>query len=99
MYLAHIDRMVYQFEFTSGNSPRYRQHEGLRYGHLIDPRSGYPADSVQSVTVIDTRGGRADAAATALAVAGPDEWQAVARRMEIGRASCRGRVMDEGGDG
>ena len=95
-HLAYIDLNDGEFVFTSGNYHRYRQHEGLRYGHLIDPRSGYPANSVQSVTVIDTRGGRADAAATALAVAGPDEWQAVARRMGIEqmlRAEADGTVV------
>src|SRR5690625_80580 len=95
-HLAHIDLKDGEFVFTSGNYHRYRQHEGLRYGHLIDPRSGYPAGSVQSVTVIDTRGGRADAAATALAVAGADEWQAVARRMgveQVLRAEADGTVV------
>lgn len=95
-HLAHIDLNDGEFVFTSGNYRRYRQHEGLRYGHLIDPRSGYPADNVQSVTVIDTLGGRADAAATALAVAGPDEWQDIARRMSIEqvlRAEADGTVV------
>lgn len=69
--------------FTSGNYLRYRADEGLRHGHILDPRSGYPADHVASITVIHGNGATADAAATALAVAGPDEWPHIARRLGV----------------
>ncbi len=36
-----------------------------------------------SATVIDTNGARADAAATALSVAGPAQWERIARRMHL----------------
>jgi thiamine biosynthesis lipoprotein len=38
---------------------------------------------VASATVIHTDGGVADAAATALTVAGPDDWQRIARGMGL----------------
>lgn len=69
--------------FTSGDYERFFEIDGIRYQHIIDPRSGYPADRTASVTVIYNNAAMADAAATALFVAGPDEWQAIARNMGI----------------
>jgi thiamine biosynthesis lipoprotein len=68
---------------TSGNYERYHEQQGVRYGHIIDPRTGYPAGQVASATVIAENGGLADAAATALSVAGPQQWQAVAKAMGL----------------
>jgi len=79
--------------FTSGNYERYRQHQAVRYPHIIDPRDGIPVQHVASVTVIDARGSVADAAATALVVAGPDNWHRVARRLGIRYAM----LVDEAG--
>ncbi len=69
--------------YTSGNYERYREHEGVSYSHIIDPRSGMPVRHVASVTVIDNVGARADAAATALSVAGPQDWYRIARQMGL----------------
>jgi thiamine biosynthesis lipoprotein len=68
---------------TSGNYERYREYEDVRYAHILDPRTGWPVRHVASATVIHTDGGVADAAATALTVAGPDDWQRIARRMGL----------------
>ena len=46
-------------------------HAGERYHHLLDPRSGQPARQATSATVLHTDAALADAAATALFVAGP----------------------------
>ena len=69
--------------FTSGNYERYREYEGVHYNHILDPRTGMPVDGVTSVTVIHNNGAVADAAATALVVAGPKEWHRIARQMGI----------------
>lgn len=68
---------------TSGNYERFREHEGLRYAHILDPRSGWPVDSITSCTVISRDGTLADAAATALVIAGRDDWYRLAQKMGI----------------
>ncbi|MCX4188137.1 FAD:protein FMN transferase [Methylophaga sp. OBS4] len=70
--------------FTSGDYERYFSYEGKRYPHILDPRTGYPARDVISVTVIHQNAARADAAATALLVAGLD-WPQIAASMGIDR--------------
>jgi len=69
--------------FTSGDYERFFEVDGKRYHHIIDPRTGYPARSTTSVTVIHSDAATADAATTALFVAGPDQWLATARNMGI----------------
>ena len=56
--------------FTSGDYERVYYHDNKRFHHILDPRTGYPTQDAQSVTVIHSDAGRADAAATALFVAG-----------------------------
>ncbi len=56
---------------TSGNYARFVEIDGKRYSHIIDPRTGMPADHVPSVTVIAMDATTADAWATALSVLGP----------------------------
>lgn len=69
--------------FTSGDYERYFIFNDKRYNHILDPRTGYPANLSQSVTVIHNDAGLADAAATALFVAGPENWHRIALKMGI----------------
>jgi thiamine biosynthesis lipoprotein len=69
--------------FTSGVDQRYLEQSGLRYPHILDPYSGHAVKGVASVTVIADRGYFADAAATALIVAGVDSWQELAVDMGL----------------
>jgi thiamine biosynthesis lipoprotein len=69
--------------FTSGNYARFGEHEGVRYAHILDPRTGRPVSRIASATVVADRGGLADAAATALLVAGPRHWRKIALQMGL----------------
>lgn len=69
--------------FTSGSYERFFEFEGKHYHHIIDPRSGYPATGTQSVTVLSNDAALADAASTALFIAGPDLWPEIAKKMGI----------------
>lgn len=84
--IASIDLHDGEAMFTSGDYTNYYDYQGKRYHHILDPRTGYPADKTHSVTVIHRDGARADAAATALFVAGPAQWLTIARDMGITRA-------------
>jgi thiamine biosynthesis lipoprotein len=57
---------------TSGNYRRFSEIGGKRYSHIVDPRTGLPADVTPSVTVIAPTATVADAWATALSVLGAD---------------------------
>lgn len=69
---------------TSAAYDRNFIYAGVTYHHILDPRTGWPAKGTQSVTVIHKDSTSADAAATALFVAGPDQWEQVARDMGVG---------------
>ena len=81
--IAWLDAKADESIFTSGDYERYYMHDGRRYHHILDPRTGYPATGTRSVTVIHDNAGTADAAATALFVAGPERWHEIARSMDI----------------
>jgi thiamine biosynthesis lipoprotein len=53
---------------TSGVQQRFYEINGKRYSHIIDPRSGWPAEQAPSVTVIAADGLTADAWATVFSV-------------------------------
>lgn len=82
-WLAQLDTRDEESVFTSGDYQRFYMYKGKRYHHILDPRTGYPAEGTQSVTVLHTDSGLADAAATALFVAGPDRWLEIARKLEL----------------
>lgn len=58
---------------TSGAGTQFFRHRGKRYGHILDPRTGWPATGVFSTTVLAPTAAAADALATALYILGPDQ--------------------------
>lgn len=73
---------------TSGDYQRFFEVDGQRYAHLLDPRTGYPADQTQAVTVLIPAGPKAgtlsDASSKPIFIAGPDDWREMAKQLEIG---------------
>jgi thiamine biosynthesis lipoprotein len=57
---------------TSGHEEQSFKVNGQTYGHIIDSRTGFPAQGVASVTVIANSAAEADGLATAFFVAGPE---------------------------
>jgi thiamine biosynthesis lipoprotein len=57
---------------TSGTQFQSFRHQGRRYGHILDPRSGWPAQGVLSATVVAPTAALADALSTAFFVLGPE---------------------------
>ncbi|KFB00699.1 thiamine biosynthesis protein ApbE [Mangrovimonas yunxiaonensis] len=57
---------------TSGNYEKYVEFNNIRYAHIIDPRTGYPATGIISVTVFAPKAELADALATSVFVMGID---------------------------
>lgn len=55
---------------TSGSGTQFFHHQGKRYGHILDPRTGWPAEQVLSATVIAPSAALADALSTAFYVLG-----------------------------
>ncbi len=69
---------------TSGDYRNYRERNGARISHIIDPRTGSPVHHrLASVSVVHTQCMAADALATALMVLGPDEGWDLAMREEL----------------
>ena len=58
---------------TSGQYYRYVEIEGKRYGHIVDPRTGYPCEFEGSVSVITHDSAMADALSKAMFILGPED--------------------------
>jgi FAD:protein FMN transferase len=70
---------------TSGSNIQYFRYQGRRYGHLLDPRTGWPADALLSVSVLAPTAADADALSTAFYVMGLEKAVAWCHnRPEIG---------------
>jgi thiamine biosynthesis lipoprotein len=64
---------------TSGNYEQFVDADGKRYGHIIDPRTGWPAQGLSSVTVVASTAMLCDAWDTGLFVLGSEKARTVAK--------------------
>jgi len=82
---------------TSGPANQFFYFKGERYGHIIDPRTGWPARGALSVTILHPSAAWADALATGLYVMGIEQsLEFCASRPEVGYlAIAPGRRIGE----
>lgn len=66
---------------TSGDYERAFVREGVRYHHILDPRSGQPARLSRSVTIVSKRPVLADGLSTGVFLLGPDAGMALVERL------------------
>ncbi len=72
---------------TSGDYQRYFELDGIRYCHVLDPRTGYPAQHTLSVTVLippgASSGTLSDVASKPIFIVAPEQRNAIATQMNI----------------
>ena len=66
---------------VAGGSEKAFETDGMRYSHIMDPRTGRPAQGVLSVAVLTTTGTAGDALDNAFFVLGPEQSRAYLRRL------------------
>ena len=87
---------------TSGGYERYFEKDGKRYHHIIDPKTGYPAETgLKSVTVVSEDGALADGLSTALFVMGKakalDYWNRHSGEFDVILEETDGTITVTGG--
>ncbi len=79
---------------TSGNYEKFVEFNGVRYTHIIDPKTGYPSSGIISATVFAPKAELADALATAIFVMGTDTG--IDRINQIPKVECV--IIDDKGN-
>jgi thiamine biosynthesis lipoprotein len=79
---------------TSGDYEKYFIDQGIRYHHILNPKTGFPARGCRSVTVICPAAMMADAMATAVFVLGPEKGMELIRHLP----DLEGMIVNNEGD-
>ncbi len=79
---------------TAGDYQRYFMKNGVRYHHILDPRTLHPSRLVQSVTIVAGTGVLADGLDTGIFVMGPDKGMALIERLP----GVEGVIIDADGN-
>lgn len=66
---------------TAGDYERFFERDGIRYHHILDPQTLWPARACRSVTVIAEEGTMADGLDTGIFVLGPERGMALVERL------------------
>ncbi|MDW3647867.1 MAG: FAD:protein FMN transferase [Bacteroidia bacterium] len=77
---------------TSGDTYRYIELEGVRYSHIIDPRSGLGISKRRMLTVIASTGITADALASVFSIVGKEDEQRIRKKYKD--ASLKVRLIE-----
>jgi thiamine biosynthesis lipoprotein len=77
--VAEIEDMTFS---TSGDYERYVIRDGVRYHHILDPKTGTPAMLCRSVTVMAKDGITAEGVSKAVFVLGPEKGMALVEKMK-----------------
>lgn len=78
---------------TAGDYQRYFEKDGIRYHHILDPRTLRPARLAQSVTIVARTGVLADGLDTGIFVMGPEKGMALIERLP----GVEGVIVDKDG--
>jgi thiamine biosynthesis lipoprotein len=89
-YFAHLEGSDVSVS-TSGDYERAFVLDGVRYHHVLDPRTGRPARGVRSATIVSADATLADALSTAVIVLGRERGLALVERLE----GVEGVVVDD----
>ncbi|MFQ5587059.1 MAG: FAD:protein FMN transferase, partial [Thermodesulfobacteriota bacterium] len=79
---------------TSGDYERYTVRDGVRYHHILDPTTGFPARGSRGVTVLSRDPTLADALSTSVFVMGPTRGMALIEESP----GVEGMIIDEEGE-
>jgi thiamine biosynthesis lipoprotein len=76
---------------TSGNYEKYVVIDSVKYGHIIDPKTGWPVKGIKSVTIVSPDAELSDALATSVFVLGVEKGLKLVNRLK--NAECL--IIDE----
>jgi len=78
---------------TSGDYEQYKEIDGKRYSHIIDPKTGYPVHTCQAVTILSSNATLADMLSTAVFVLGPSKGMQLIKALD----GVEGLIIDANG--